>query len=241
MRGAARSGPAARGLAPRDVQRAVARHRTLLAAGLAAAAVAAGLTAAVPAQERAVLVLTATRDLAAGTALTREDLVATPVPPGLVPEGALSELVGAVGRFVAGPVRRGEPLTDVRLLGAGLLGGESAGGEATGARGDATGAVGADARGKVHASEVAVPVRVAEPAVAALVQAGDRVDILSASPEGGPAATVVAADVPVLSVPILEDDPTEGTLLVVAANRFTGTQLAAAAVTGRLSLVVLPR
>lgn len=240
MRGAARSGPAARGLAPRDVQRAVARHRTLLAAGLAAAAVAAGLTAAVPAQERAVLVLTATRDLAAGTALTREDLVATPVPPGLVPEGALSELVGAVGRFVAGPVRRGEPLTDVRLLGAGLLGGESAGGEATGAGGEATGAVGADARGKV-ASEVAVPVRVAEPAVAALVQAGDRVDILSASPEGGPAATVVAADVPVLSVPILEDDPTEGTLLVVAASRFTGTQLAAAAVTGRLSLVVLPR
>lgn len=237
MRGTAGAGPAVRGLAPRELQRAVARHRTLLAAGLAAAAVAAGLTAAVPAQERAVLVLTATRDLAAGTALTPEDVVATPVPPGLVPEGALSELVGAVGRFVAGPVRRGEPLTDVRLLGAGLLGDGPAGGAATGA----TGAGGADARGKGDASEVAVPVRVAEPAVAALVQAGDRVDILSASPEGGPAAMVVAADVPVLSVPILEDDPTEGTLLVVAASRSTGTQLAAAAVTGRLSLVVLPR
>jgi len=238
VRGTAGAGPAVRGLAPRDVQRAVARHRTLLAAGLAAAAVAAGLTAAVPAQERAVLVLTATRDLAAGTALTPDDLAATPVPPGLVPEGALSELVGAVGRFVAGPVRRGEPLTDVRLLGAGLLGDRSAGGNAAGAGGHAAGT---EARGKVDASEVAVPVRVAEPAVAALLQAGDRVDILAASPEGGPAAMVVAADVPVLSVPILEDDTTEGTLLVVAASRSTGRQLAAAAVTGRLSLVVLPR
>ncbi|MGI8537889.1 MAG: SAF domain-containing protein, partial [Mycobacteriales bacterium] len=135
LSGSAAKGAGGKGLAPRDLQRAVARHRTLLAAGLAAAAVAAGLTAVAPAREPTVLVLTATRDLAAGAALTPDDLVATSMPPGLVPAGALTEVVGAVGRFVAGPVRRGEPLTDVRLLGAGLLGDAAAGAGGAGAAG----------------------------------------------------------------------------------------------------------
>lgn len=208
-----------KGLAPRDLQRALARHRVLLAAGLAAAAVAAGLTAVVPAQEPGVPVLRAARDLAAGAALTADDLVTSSVPRALVPAGALTEAVGVVGRLVAGPVRRGETLTDVRLLGAGLLGTGAAGG----------------------AAEVAVPVRVAEPLTAAFVQAGDRVDVLAASPEGGPAASVVATGLRVLSVPAVGDDPTEGALLVVAASRSTAARLAAAAVTGRLSLMVLPR
>ena len=88
---------------------------------------------------------------------------------------------------------------------------------------------------------MAVPVRVAEPLTAAFVQAGDRVDVLAASPEGGPAASVVATGLRVLSVPAVGDDPTEGALLVVAASRSTAARLAAAAVTGRLSLMVLPR
>ncbi|MGI8538054.1 MAG: hypothetical protein ACR2K2_16610, partial [Mycobacteriales bacterium] len=122
--------------------------------------------------------------------------------------------------------------------GAGLLGDRSAGVDAAATVGDAAGT---EAREKLDASEVAVPVRVAEPAVAALVQAGDRVDLLAAAPEGGPAAAIIAAGVRVLSVPILGDDPAEGTLLVVAVSRSTATQLAAAAVSSRLSLVVLPR
>jgi len=43
------------------------------------------------------------------------------LPRALVPAGALLLDEAALGRLVAGPVRRGEPLTDVRLLGAGLL------------------------------------------------------------------------------------------------------------------------
>ena len=207
----------------RELQRALARHRILLAAGLAAGAVAAGLTAVAPPQEPRVLVLTAAHDLAAGAALLPEDLVAVAVPTALLPEGALHDSAQAVGRLAAGPVRRGEPLTDVRLLGAALL--PTAAG-ATPGRAD---------------PEVAVPVRVAEPLVAALVQPGDRVDLLAASSEGGSAAAVVATAVRVLSVPTVRDDAGEGTLVVVAADRSTAARLAAAAVTSRLSLVVLPR
>lgn len=202
------------GLTVRDLRRALARHRVLLASGLAAAAVAAGLTALVPAPAPTATVLTAARDLAAGAVLEADDLVARAVPTGLVPDGALVDAVAAVGRLVAGPVRAGEPLTDVRLLGAGLL-----------------------RRGP----EVAAPVRVAEPATAALVRAGDVVDVLSASAEGGATATTVASDVRVLSVPLGGDDPGEGALLVVAATRGTAARLAAAAVTGRLSVVVQGR
>lgn len=190
------------------VLQAVARHRALLAAGLAAASVAAGLSAAVPTPPPTVAVLSAARDLAAGTVLTPEDLGTAELPTALVPAGALLDVASVAGRLVAGPIRRGEPLTDVRLLGAGLL---------------------------PPGSDVAVPVRLAEPATAALVRAGDTVDVLSAAAEG---ASVVATRLAVLSVPDLGDAAGEGALVVVAASRSAAARLAAAAVTGRLSVVV---
>nr|MDQ3612344.1 hypothetical protein [Actinomycetota bacterium] len=68
-------GPAGKGLSLRDLQRALARHRVLLASGLAAGAVAAGLTAVAPPPEPRVEVLTAARDLSAGAVLMPDDLV----------------------------------------------------------------------------------------------------------------------------------------------------------------------
>lgn len=198
-------------LAPRDLLRAASRHRVLLASGLAAAAVASGLSAVVPPPAATVPVLTAARDLSAGTVLGPDDLVATALPEDLVPEGALTDMAATGGRVAAGPVRRGEPLTDVRLLGAALL---------------------------PKGTQVAVPVRLAEPATAALVRAGDLVDVLSAAPEGGPFASLVAERLAVLSVPDLSDAAGEGALVVVAATRSTAARLAAAAVTGRLSVAV---
>lgn len=197
----------------RELRRAVARRRVWLSAGLAAAAVAAALTALAPAQEPRVPVLTAARDLVPGTPLTADDLVTALLPLAVVPTGALVESSVALGRLLAGPVRRGEALTDARLLGPGLLEGAPA--------------------------DVAVPVRVAEPATAALVRAGDRVDVLSASPEGGVAAALIATGLRVLAVPQLGDAAGEGALLVLAADRPTAARLAAAAVTGRLSVAVL--
>ena len=208
----------------RELRRATTQYRTWLAAGLAAAAVAAGLSALGPTEEPGVAVLTATRDLAPGVPLTAGDLVTALVPAAVVPAGVLVEPAAALGRLLAGPVRRGETLTDARLLGPGLLG--------PGLIGPGMPAGAPD--------ELAVPVRVAEPATAALVRAGDRVDVLSASPEGGVAASLVATALRVLAVPGLGDAPGEGALLVLAADRPTAARLAAAAVTGRLSVAVLP-
>lgn len=196
----------------RDLRRALSRHRVLLASGLAAASVAAGLQAVAPAPPATTPVLVAAHDLRAGAVLGPGDVTTSRRPRSDVPDGALT--APAVGRVVAGPVRAGEALTDVRLLGAALL---------------------------PAGPEVAVPVRVAEPGTAALVRAGDVVDVLSASPEGGLAAATVAAGVRVLSVPLAGDDPGEGALLVLAATRTTAARLAAAAVTGRLSVAVQGR
>lgn len=197
-------------VALRDARRALARSRVLLASGLAAGAVATGLTTLAPTPETTPVVAAA-RDVRGGEVLTSDDLVLVDVPTALAPEGALTDPAGAVGRSPAGPVRKGEQLTDVRLLGAGLL---------------------------PAGPEVAAPLRVAERATAALVRAGDVVDVLAAAPEGGVTAAVVVSAVRVLSVPLAADDTAEGALLVVAATRPAAARLAAAAVTGRLSVVV---
>jgi len=236
------------GLHPRALHRAASRHRVLLAAGLAAAAVALALTAVSPEPEPGVPVLTAGRDLVAGSPLSAADVVAVAVPRSIAPAGALSAAEQVTGRLVTGPVRRGEVLTDVRLLGTGLLG------TAPGAAGSGLGSsepgqsepgqsnpVPPDPVTTAPGEDVAVPVRVAEAATGALVRPGDRVDVLAASAESGPTAAVVAGGARVLSVPQVGDDAAEGTLLVLATTRATAARLAAAAVTSRLSLVVLPR
>ena len=207
MTGAGRPG----GTAWRDLRRAVARHRVLLACGLAAGSVATALPTLAPTPPATTAVVAVARDVRGGAVLTAEDLTTVALPSELAPAGALSEPADAVGRSVTGPVRAGEALTDARLLGSGLLG---------------------------AGPEVATPVRVAEPATAALVRAGDVVDVLAAAPEGGMAAATVVSAVRVLSVPLAGDDSGEGALLVVAATRSAAARLAAAAITGRLSVVV---
>jgi Flp pilus assembly protein CpaB len=201
-------------LAPAALVDAVARHRVLLSAGLAAAAVASSLSVVAPGAEPVSVVVAAAHDLPAGTELTAGDLTVLRLPAGAVPAGALRGSDEAAGRLLAGPVRRGEPLTDVRLLGAGLV-----------PAGD----------------HVAVPVRVADPAVGHLLQAGDRVDVLAAAMDGGTPARTVVGDVAVLAVPDLPDDLGEGALVVVAATSGAAARLASAAVTSRLSLAVRGR
>ena len=224
-----------------ELSRATSRHRAVLAAGHAAAAVATTLPTFAPTPVPGRLVLTAARDLAAGTALTAADLAPVTLPRALVPTGALATDGAALGRLLAGPVRRGEPLTDVRLLGASLLG---AGG----------------VRGLVGA-----PVRLADGAVAGLLHAGDHVVVLAAatSEAGGaaaagavggssttppsgptagagthPAAVVVAAAALVLAVPGAGGDG-DGSLVLLAVPPLTAARLAAAAITSRLSVTML--
>ncbi len=138
-------------------RRAVARQRRLLAAG----AVAAAVTVAVPAVTRPAppteQVVVAARDLPAGRVLTSDDLVRAGWSRGSRPQGSISE---AAGRTLASPLRRGEPVTDARLVGRGLLTGQPAG-------------------------IVAVSIRLADPATAGMLHPGDRVDVLAAASAAG--------------------------------------------------------
>lgn len=190
-------------------------HRRLLAAGLAAAAVAFALHAAEPEPPPTVPVVVAARDLPGGTRLGGGDLEIVDVLDGTAPDGALRETAGAAGRLLAGPVRAGEPVTDVRLLGPALLDGWGEG-------------------------LVASPVRVADPGVLEFVRPGDRLDLIAVPMDGAAGAAVVASQVPLLTVPPRSESAVlaEGALLVVAVTPRQATALAEAAVTSRLSVVL---
>jgi Flp pilus assembly protein CpaB len=205
------------GPSARRWRRRIRRHRRPLTAVLAGLCLVTGLRSLAPPAPASSAVLVAARDLAGGVRLTGSDLSLARLPPSAVPSGALVE-EAALGRTLAAPMRRGEPVTDVRLLGPGL----------------------ADALGP---GLVETPVRLADPAMAALLHAGDRVDVLAApaDPGNGGATTVAAADVRVLAVPVPGDDAaglTQGALVVLATSRRTALVLAAAAVGDRLSVLV---
>jgi pilus assembly protein CpaB len=221
---ALRDGPRHRRLL-RELRRALLWHRRLVAAVIAAAAVASGLAAVRPPPAKTVTVVTTTRDLPAGTHIAASDIRSAEFS-GAIPAGALTEPAAIAGRTTAGPIRRGELLTDVRLLGAGLLDGYGHG-------------------------LVAAPVRVADPATAKLLQVGDRVDVLAApvSDAGDGVARLVATATPVISVPdpasggLAGLDPApmaEGALLVLATTQAVAADLAAAAVSARLSITLRP-
>jgi len=205
-----------------------------------------------------VVVLAAARDMGAGSAITAADLQLVRLAAKVVPDGELRAVRAAVGRRVAGAIRRGEPITDVRLVGPGLT----------------SGMAGPDT--------VAVPVRVADGETAAILRAGDRVDLLAtpasgavpadgalpgdpaasardaspadgaigprsatASASSGEAATdsavLVAAGVRVLAVLTKPDAAAEdGVLVLVAAPEATARRLAGAAAEARLSVTLRP-
>jgi Flp pilus assembly protein CpaB len=157
----------------RAVRRRVLRHRRLLAAVCVGGAVLAGLQAVAPPPPATVSVLVAARDLPAGTVLAADDLVATSFRPGSAPDGRAGRS-RAVGRTLAAPLRRGEPVTDVRLVAPSLLAG--------------------------YPGLVAVPVRIPDPGTVALLRVGDRVDLLVTETDGS-AAERLTAGVPVLALP----------------------------------------
>src|SRR3954469_6825131 len=104
--------------AARRVRRAVLRRRRLLAALCALVAVWAGVRATAAAPPARVAVTVAAHDLGAGTVLRPSDLTSVGFAPGTVPSGHIRD---PVGRRLAGPLRRGQPITDTALLGAALV------------------------------------------------------------------------------------------------------------------------
>jgi pilus assembly protein CpaB len=198
----------------------VGSRRRLIAALLAGAAVLSALSALRPPAVATVRIWAAARNLTGGVALARSDVRVERLPATDAPVGALGATHPIVGRMLAAPVRRGEALTDVRLLSTALL--------------TALGTSGL----------VAVPVRVADgPATAALVQPGDRVDVIAAAdPQdaGAVTTTTVARALRVLAVPGRASDASgdTGGLLVVAATAAQADALAQAATGARLSVTV---
>lgn len=102
-------------------------------------------------------IVVAARDLSPGVELTAEDVRVERRLAATVPDGSQATVDKVVGSTLAGPARRGEALTDVRLLGPRL----------------AKSAAGPDAR--------IVPLHLADAALLDLVRPGDVVDVLAAA------------------------------------------------------------
>jgi len=190
----------------RAVRRVVLSRRRPLAALLAAAAVVAGLHELRPPPPDVVAVLTAARDLPAGTTLREQDLASVDYAAGTAPTGLAGDPVGSV---LAGPVRAGEPVTDVRLVGAVPTAGGSA---------------------------AAVPVRLGDAAVAALLVPGRRVDVITAG-QRSDQPILLAEDAVVLAV-LAEDPRVRGRLVIVSMPRGTATRVAAASLADQVAVTL---
>jgi Flp pilus assembly protein CpaB len=164
------------GLRP-DWSRTVAARR-VTAGALVILAAAAALRPD-PDDQRAHVVVAA-RDLAPGVELSTADVSLETRMATTVPDGAQSDLAAVVGATLAGPARRGEALTDVRLLGPRL----------------AESAAGPNAR--------IVPLHLDDTALLDLIRPGDVVDVLAAGVDAGvnvdAAPQVVATDAVVVLV-----------------------------------------
>jgi len=203
----------------RQIRQVLEWHRRLVTAMLVGIAVVAALVSVSPRAPKTRAVWAAARDLAGGVPLRAGDLIVHRLPLDAVPAGALEPGAAVLGRLLAAPVRRGEPLTDVRLLGPSLL-------------------AALDRPGLV-----AVPVRVADGAAAAAVtRPGDVVDVLATGDLTGAGPTappqVVAAAVTVLAVPPHDGSGDDAGLVVVAVTPAQAAALATAADARRLSLVL---
>lgn len=220
----------------REIRIGVRRYHRLLRAVLIVIGVAIVVARLSPKPAPTTAIVAAARDLPAGAVLTAADLRTIALPPATVPFGATTELASVVGSQLSGPLRRGEPLTDVRLT---------------------DGVLSRPAPGVVSA-----PVRLADSQAAQLLQPGQRIDVLAASTavgDAGPAGTgsgslvaaasVVAADVMVIAIPIASASPggsqvdagvgVDGALVVLATSPLQARLLAQAQVTSRLSAVVV--
>lgn len=155
----------------RRVRRGVLAHRRLLAFLLTATAVAIGLSATRPDPPDTSTMAVAARDLPVGTVLTAADLTDVETDPAGVP----ADLAEApLGERLAAPLRRGEPVTDVRLVGPSMTDG--------------------------HPDLVAVPVRLPDAAMAELLHVGDTVDLYATDPATAETAQVTT-DTLILSLP----------------------------------------
>ena len=155
-------------------------------------------------------VVVAAADIAAGATVRAADLSVRRWPSELAPAGALADPAGADGRVLVGAARSGEAITDVRLAGpAAALGGT--------------------------AGSAAVPVRLADAGVAALLVPGSRVDVVTVGAQSGePVVLATAAGV----LAVLPPDSTSGRLVLVGLPAGTAARVAAASLTEEVAITL---
>lgn len=135
-------------------------------------------------------VVVAARDLHPGAALTADDVRLEKRLATTLPDGSQADLGVVVGSTLASPTRRGEVITDVRLLGSRLA-------ETT---------AGPDAR--------IVPLHLADSALVDLVRVGDVVDVLAVL--AAPTTDPVAA--PAFGRPVISVLATDAIVVLVSAK-----------------------
>ncbi|MCR6484053.1 SAF domain-containing protein [Amycolatopsis sp. OK19-0408] len=194
-------------LTPPDLTRLHSRRARLIRRWLAAGLLLAGaLLFAHPGSARGAPTtptVVAAHDLPSGAALRTSDVRLADLPDSARPAGVSSTLGEVEGHLLAGAVRAGEPLTDVRL--AKTI-------PASGEPGTAT-----------------VPVRLADSAVAGLLGLGGRVDVVAA-PEPGAPASVLASGATVVAIGHQEKaagGPEKGPLVLLRLPEATATRVAA--------------
>jgi Flp pilus assembly protein CpaB len=163
------------------------------------------------------LVVIAARDLSPGAELTADDIRLENRLAPTIPDGAQSDINTVVGSTLAGPARRGEVLTDVRLLGRRL----------------AESSAGPDAR--------IVPVHPADSALLDLVRAGDVVDVVAASEDSTrPDSHVVATDAVVVLVSAKQkaQGATNDRLVLIALPAASANAVAGAALVQSVTLTL---
>ncbi|KQY02923.1 flagellar biosynthesis protein FlgA [Mycobacterium sp. Root135] len=161
-------------------------------------------------------VVVATRDLAPGVELVASDVRVESRLVATIPDGATTNGTDLVGATLAGPARRGEVLTDVRVLGSRLA--------------DAT--AGPDAR--------IVPVHPTDAALLDLVRTGDVVDVLAVSEavdgSGEQRSRVVATNAIVVLVSSTSKDRSRDGVVLVALPVLKANEVAGASLTQAITL-----
>ncbi len=198
---------------PIDLRRFVLTHRRLLAAGFAGLAVLFGLGAMKTATP-GVSVVVARHDLVSGSVLTAEDLRTTSLPTTGRPSHASTSTAKLIGQRIAGPMGKGEVVTDYRLLQPGLLNGYDKG-------------------------LVLSTIRIADSTQLSSLKVGDHVNVIGSDPDGESGSTVIARRVEIVSLPRTGSD-NDSPAATLAVPEKIGLRLAEAATEARLSLLTVP-
>lgn len=197
-----------------DLRRRALVHRRLLGALLAALAVWMVVHSTTAPPPPTTQLWTAERDLPSGTVLARGDLERVGFAPGSEPDGALVSIDAVLGRTLATPLARGEPVTDAHLSGSGRLSG--------------------------YPGREAVAVRIPDADVVALLTPGQRVALVATDPQGAQTPERIVDDAAVISVPkspATQSATLTGRLVILAVPAAQVDDLAAAATSRFLTVV----